>query len=235
MTSKRLVLQVNVKPDIDETDGFIESKVGNRTFKFHDDLYNLSDQQAREYAVKTHSDYLQITDCNYMPGYHPIWQRFKMFDLTAYDQILYLDMDVVVLPNAPDIFELYKDYEFSAVPNQQFDNPAPSIQEYLRKDQKRYNSSKNYYPFCSGVMLMRSDWLEKTKLIYEKYIPKFSKVWHDQGVLNSCIIEQGEKYNQLSHHWGQWNKNGDYFIHLSGWRKNDFDLQKFKTRYGITK
>jgi alpha-N-acetylglucosamine transferase len=231
---KRLILQVNVRPQKEETNGFICTQVGERTFKYHDDLYNLSQQQAKEYAVKTQSDYLQINDCDYMPEFHPIWQRFKMFELTQYDHILYLDMDVVVLPNAPDIFELYKDHKFSAVPNQEFHRPLKSIQEYLRKDQKRYSSSNTYYPFCSGVMLMRSDWLAETKLIYKKYIPKFARAWHDQGVLNSCIIEQGEKYNHLSYHWGQHDKRGDYFIHLSGWKKNKFDLQKFKKRYKIT-
>jgi hypothetical protein len=50
------------------------------------------------------------------------------------------------------------------------------ISKYLKKDQKRYNSSSTYYPFCAGVMLIRKDWLAKTKDIYKKYIQKFEKI-----------------------------------------------------------
>ena len=49
---KRLILQVNIKPQKEETNGFICTQVGERTFKYHDDLYNLSQQQAKEYAIK---------------------------------------------------------------------------------------------------------------------------------------------------------------------------------------
>jgi hypothetical protein len=243
--SKTLILQVNVpmqhenkKEEVNRefykrNDTDAVSYVGERGFKYQRDLYALSEYQARQYAIDTGSDYLQINDCSFMPGFHPIWQRFKMFELTQYDQILYLDMDAIVLPNIENIFELYKDYEFSAVPNQEFHRQTATIQNYLKADQARYNSSDKYHPFCSGVMLMRSDWLAKTKLIYEKYIDRYKLAWHDQGVLNSCIIEQGEQYNELSYHWGAWNKSGDNIVHLSGPRKNTFDLNNFCKRFNI--
>ena len=223
---KKLILQVNVPMEQ-------KTYVGNRGFTYVNDLYKLSEQQAKLYAEKTGSDYIQVNDCDYMPGFHPIWQRFKMFDFKQYDQILYLDMDVVVLNDAPNIFELYQDEEFSAVPTLEYHKQTKVIQEELRKEQKRYNSSKDYYPFCSGVCLMSRSWLDKADEIWRKHVDTYLKVSHDQGVLNACVIELGEKYNHLSYHWGQWNKSGDYFIHLGFWRKNNFDVVKFCKKYDL--
>ena len=84
---KRLILQVDIK---------IDDHTGYKRYEPVEELYKISEHQARLFADKWKVDYFKITDCNFLPNKHPIYQRLKMYELD-YDQILYLDMDAVIL------------------------------------------------------------------------------------------------------------------------------------------
>jgi hypothetical protein len=74
MQSKRLIIQVNVKPEDSPT-------VTRRAWHYDSSLYDLSIQQAKKYEEQCGSDYMLITDSKYLPHKHPTFQRFKIFEL----------------------------------------------------------------------------------------------------------------------------------------------------------
>lgn len=224
---KRLILQVNVPANN------TVSKMFGKTFRYHKDLYDLSISQAKKYSQITNSDYMLITDNSFLPDMHPMYQRLKFFELTQYDQILYLDCDAVVQNDIPNIFTEYLEHSFNATQLCNFDSDSKYNQSVRQRYNKNYQASTNYKPFCSGVLLIRNDWLQQAKHIYKKYLDWSVDKNQDEGVLNRCVIELGEQYNILDSEYGSSYKTGKYITHLVGHKKNDFNLQKFKEKYKL--
>jgi lipopolysaccharide biosynthesis glycosyltransferase len=86
-------------------------------------MYHLSEKSIRRYAERIGADFIKqdkfvfnvdwgISSDNLRSKQQRLsWiQKFYIFDLLKkYDRILYLDSDILVTPNAPDIFEAYCD------------------------------------------------------------------------------------------------------------------------------
>lgn len=201
-------------------------------------MYELSEQQARRFAKKWNADYMMLTNDNFLPGRHPIWQRFKMYDFYKdYDQILYLDMDAIILPGCPNIFEEFKDEIFSAVRNFDWDKNPEKYEPIRRKYVQIFEAKDDYRPFCSGVMLMSKKFFELTEGEWEQYLDSYDKASHDhdQGILNKLVVDKLDgKYNELDEKWGPWYRSGKYIQHFGGpFNKHNFDVEKFKRKHGI--
>lgn len=223
---KRLILQTNVK---------LKDHTGFKRYKPVESLYKISEYQARLFADRWKVDYHQITDCSYLPGKHPIYQRLKMYDMN-YDQVLYLDMDAVILPSCPNVFDLFAEHRFSAVRNHDWNKDTDKIKKYREEDQAVYQASKNYRGFCSGVMLIRKDFLDLTRDKWKQYLDIFEKRGErDQGIFNKLVVDLGENYNELDEEWGAWYRTGKYIEHLGGpFRKHNFDDNKFIIKNNIS-
>jgi len=127
-------------------------------FSYVPDLYEYASRAAMEYARKTGASYtvlrkpvLDIYD------YHPAWQRYVMFEeaFDIYDQVLYLDADVVA--GGPDIFKLYKAPGFHAVSVLDSDpNIGPGIMASIQRQVSLFGLDIHSY-FNSGVLLVDRD------------------------------------------------------------------------------
>jgi len=225
----RLILQTNVK-----LDGTKKFSVGSKSFKVNDDIYYLSELQARRFADKWNADYIQITDCNYLPDKHPTFQRFKMYEMN-YDQVLYLDMDAILLPTCPDVFSLFKGNYLSAVRNDCWDKLDFKIQQRRHEIVKLLDAPSDFRPFCAGVMLIDREFLNVTKRSWKKYLYLFDKHEHDQSIMNRLVVEHfNGKYNELDERWGAWYRKGLYIDHLAGkLRKLNFDKHRYMKSNGI--
>lgn len=227
---KKLVLQVDIFiPDN-------EIKTGMKRYKPVRDLYKLSEFQARKYAKKWGADYLKITDSNFLPDKHPVFQRLKMYELIEYDQILYLDMDAVILDICPNPFTLFEGVIFSAVRDRDWDKNKEKTQIHKAKINKLYGAKPDYRSFCSGVMLISKEFLLQTKDEWRKYLYSYDKSGEkDQGIFNKLIIECYDgKYNELGEEWGSWYRYGKYIDHLGGpFRKPKFNLIDYTEKFKI--
>jgi len=236
---KKLVFQVNIPVfgnTLPNNDKVFLSTVGNKTFRYREDLYKLSEQQAKIYAAKCDADYLQITDCNFLPNKHPIYQRLKMFELDEYDQILYLDSDAIVMDDAPSIFDLYGHHPISAL----CDIPPDTKSTYYLRQRDRINqilgAPQNYHSFTSGILLTNRQFLNDAKHLWKKYIDSYDiKGVQDQGILNKCVLDIGKGYNILPSDWGAVNlrRTAKYIIHVWGFHKNGFNLERYCRRRNL--
>lgn len=228
---KRLILQVFIKLSDD-------AERGKKRFKPIPDMYELSEKQARHYAKEWHADYMMITDDSFLPGRHPIYQRFKMYEMYhKYDQIFYLDMDAIILPRCPNIFDEFKHEIFSAVRNHPWDDNLQKYEPIRKKYVEILNAQNDYRNFCSGVMLLSKKFFELTRGKWEQYLDSYdcAKYEHDQGIFNKLVIDElNGKYNELDEKWGPWYRSGKYIEHFGGpFRKHNFDVDKFKRKHGI--
>lgn len=226
---RKLIIQVQIDP---------KHNTHNISRKFHhiDDLYRLSAAQAKKYAEICGSDYVQITDCNFLPNKHPCFQRLKLFHLDNYDSILYLDSDAIIMNDIPNIFDIYGHHNFCATWDINWDSQSQYYKNVLKQVQKRFGSTDTYKPFCSGVMLLNKSFIDVAKTIYPKYLDEFNnRGYYDQGVLNKTIVEMGESYTRLPEDWGAWYKTGKYIVHLATSKKLHFNLDKFCKLYNLNK
>lgn len=224
----RLILQTNVK-----LDGTKKFSLGSRTFKVNEEIYRISELQAKRFANKWKADYIQITNCDYLPDKHPIYQRFKMYEFD-YDQILYLDMDAIVLPNCPDIFSRYKDSHFCAVRDNPWDKNTVKIAAWRNYLINLLGAKPSYRPFCDGVMLLNRTFIEKTKDFWRNHLYSYDKEQHDQTIFNKLIVDHFDgEYVELDESWGAWYRKGLYIDHLAAIRRINLDMDKYLKKVGI--
>jgi len=206
---KNLILQVQIKQD--------KNVRGSRRFKYLENLYNISRESAINYAFSTKSDYLCITDFSNYPNWSATYQRYAMFDMLEYQQILYVDSDAIILKDCPNIFKMGIT-GFGAVPDFDLENV-----DHIKRNEnlKRQLNLKNITPFCCGIMISDLDWRMRMKEKVLEIMKEYPNMG-DQEIVNKS--QDGEDYYQLSSDWGAWYKNGKFINHYGGLsRKKEFE------------
>lgn len=198
------VLQVFVKP---------ETK--NKRFLILDELYDYSQQCAMRYAEKYNAEYVQHTGPRLYPEMSIVFEKLCMFDsqFDQYDKIFYVDMDAIITPICPNVFEHER---FAAV---------GSVHPERFLSQRSLKSGYQY--FNSGVMMFdrRSreifspELLDKYAELYHNKNLKF----HDQQFFNQLICHEYGDYDNLSKQWNvkfsgnaESRKKRDYVVHYMG-------------------
>lgn len=205
---KNLVIQVQIIKAHEEINS-------NSTYSYVKDMYRVSRMNAKFYANKCGADYYVVTgnEFDLTKDMHVAYQRLKFYDLSHYNQILYLDSDYIIKDNAPNIFEKYPNM-FAAC------RDVADIAERLAAE---IGIPKENY-FNSGMMLLTGEMLEKTRNVLEKYLAVDGE-YKDQDVLNKMFYEEGFHFYQLNP--DLWNPSvktfGKYADHYAGHTKNLWD------------
>jgi len=189
----------------------------------------------KKYCDKYSIDYLKITEPK-LGFKHPTWERFDLWCDRSwwdkYDQILYVDSDVIALPHSPNIFDEYptiNDQLKSAFYPKFRSASAESLKHNQRINPLAENIpgdviSKRFVQ--PGVLMLNKistklmlPWIEKYKEVTDDRI--------DDGMyLNYCIVESkvplldmDRKFNHKNN--GQtFDYNNIYFLHCAGGKKH---------------
>ncbi len=113
----------------------------------------------QRYADRIRSDFVVIRD-KVVNSKYPQFEKFQLYDLLqAYERIVYLDTDIIVMPDCPDLFDAVPRGKFGAFFDSEVKDNDADIpewrQEEIRYFQKRYgniNWGSTY--FNTGVMVM---------------------------------------------------------------------------------
>jgi len=97
----------------DEKRAVVTLAIGEQATK----MLEVAEKSMRKYAEKIGADFIVIDkeEINVMFPNIEKFQMFKMLDV--YDRILYLDVDMLIHPNTPDVFELVPPDALGAVPD----------------------------------------------------------------------------------------------------------------------
>lgn len=200
----RLVYQINV-PNYNQ-----QTKPSSYTYNA--DMYQISERNARRYAEKCQADYYLITkatDYQLAAGKHLDFQKLKAYEFDKYDQIIYMDCDLIIKNNAPDLFELCQD-NFSVCS----DN-GKGIKELSDE----LGIPEDYY-FNAGLMYLTRDVLDQTRPKLEEYL-KEDYTLDGQGLLNKLFYDSAIYPNRLDPN--DWNPVrstfGRYVDHYTGNKK----------------
>jgi lipopolysaccharide biosynthesis glycosyltransferase len=179
---------------------------------------------AFEWSIKSWKDYAKRWDCEIFVLDQPLmdieWMKpnwFKMYILDIldangidYDQVLYVDYDTIVTPDAPNIFQL-TDHKFAAVRNfGDMDWVCRSIENYSKFVFDGFTFPYYNY-FNSGVMVFNKKHKELFKGLQEFYQKNRDKlIWmqntycvgNDQPVFNFFVNHYiPNDYKVLDYEW----------------------------------
>jgi len=186
---------------------------------YFDSLYETSKIQFAQYAKIVGADYLCI-HCSRYP-LHPTYERFQIFEeeFEQYDNILYVDCDIVPSADAKDIFREYEGKDFVAFSEGAvFYGNNKEISEKLkisgrmeniikRRTDKGYIQEESQYLsnewlenqyFNGGVFLVSKNARRIVRNAgLNNYLQAFSLF--DQSAMNKMIFELNIPFTQLSY------------------------------------
>ena len=184
------------------------------------------------YCEKYGCEYLKITNpkLNFM---HPTWERFDLWIDRSwwdrYDNILYVDSDIIALNHAPDIFSMYQDTEcFKAAWSPKFrdtDDPFFVLRHNPWREQytKQEINSRFIQP---GVFMLNKKCTEQMLPWIEKYRDVTDPKIDDGMYLNHCLVKSqvamcnmDRKFN-FKNNGQRIDKDTAYFLHCSGQKKH---------------
>lgn len=251
---KVAVIQINIKPkaqSLAKTTSYsaegekLQFRDSGKTFYRKDDLYAKAIQAGKEYAEKIGATHVEITEqIPELEGFSPTWARFKMYEMfekEGYDNIIYIDGDCIVAPDAPNLMDFASD-GFWAPENGKSDSYHNYITAPKKMGiQKRSNIPFTHRQFSCGMFVCDRGFYEATK---DHWLPlckeigtwKFSE--HDQEVMNTLVYRYySHKYKLLSQDWGGPFKIGRWGLHYTctltaDWTEDIYnkDMEKFKKR-----
>ena len=187
------------------------------------------------YCDRHDLEYLRITEPK-LGFKHPTWERFDLWMDRSwwdkYDQIMYVDSDVIALPHAPNIFKEYPsiDTNLKTCYYPKFREASPADAKFNQRVNPiadRYTGEVISKRFVQpGVMILNKlntqfmlPWIEKYKDVADNRI--------DDGMfLNSCIVDSevplldmNRMYN-FKNNGERFNYDRVNFLHCAGGKKH---------------
>jgi len=173
-----------------------------------DELSEISINLAKKYCNKIGAEHVLITE-PFINFIHPTYERFRLFEdpywTDNYDNILYIDSDVFIFNDAPNIFDLYSDTTTFKV--------CRHYQEFLRGGPPQ--------GFNAGVFMLNkiSRDIMLPHLIY-RVSPPFSS--HDNTALVNCVNDSGVDVTIMDARFNAKNATECYFSHTWGSAKRKY-------------
>jgi lipopolysaccharide biosynthesis glycosyltransferase len=193
------------------------------------ELYRYSTISVEQYAKKIGADYKLMTEpvINWI---HPTFERFDLFFNDTwwqqYDNILYLDTDVIVWPVAPDVFKEYPStMSFKPV----YDRIARKNSLSYHKQRAKDTCLEKFEPsilqkkrFNAGVFMLNKTCVK----IMKKFLDYKNLNGDDNEQLIYAMLESNVDVDQMDWRYNKKNGTECYFGHASG-------QQKFKSNYDM--
>jgi lipopolysaccharide biosynthesis glycosyltransferase len=204
-----------------------------------DDYSKFTIPTIKAYASKIRADCIVI-DKQKLSTIYPHYEKYQIHDLLkVYDRILYLDSDVIVKPDCPDLFELVPENKFGILDEADNNKIYVKFYESILNLSKKYNISlsnwdqKIYYN--TGVMVISKihDWL-----FLNKPKEEIIDMWYayEQSYLNMMIISKNVEIYKLNYKFNKMPRfcidEYCYIVHYAGGDTND-KIQRIKLDLGI--
>lgn len=106
----------------------------------------ITHQSISNYAKKIEADFMVITDQKHSS---PVWDKFRIYDLlNDYERILYLDTDILIKRDCPDLFKIVPKDMFGAFnEGKYFDRKYPDY----------YNAGVMVIPRCERDIFIKPE------------------------------------------------------------------------------
>jgi len=192
------------------------------------------------YAQKCNAELIIIEKFD-DPTLPAMYAKTKIYDLLMdYEKVLFIDIDILITPIAPNLFEMFSSYNdiFAAVPVEHFYNGVNREKTNLQAALGAIAWTQQY--FNSGVMLIgrsHAHILNSHDGLIQKWhqwkIDNGKTGLNDQSIFNYRINKGAQQLTELDRSFNftratqDFNKRfNSYFIHYAGLRGNRTKLMK---------
>jgi len=199
--------------------------------EFYEEMAKSTHPLMERYAAKVNAEFIVISEpiIALKTGLPTKYEKFQLYDLfEIYDRILFVDTDIVILPNAPDVFNVVDPEHFGAVSEESFS--GASLEK--RVTQEQLGELDWIRPYInSGVMVIPKSARDlfdynRTTLIHWA-VGDFRKnhptLLNDQPYLSYHINKLHIKFQELSYRFNHTRampnshkRFTSFFIHYSG-------------------
>ncbi len=209
MKMKTAIFTVDIGDDLDYLPAMLSAQ-------FYADKYGIS------YFV------CQIPDIRFLYPPFEKYQCLRLFDMD-YDRVLILDRDILITPNAPNIFECYPDmdtfYAFDEnMPNDMM-NRNPIVEGIKAGIDWPKNSRGKFKYFNSGVVIISKNFKDFISGFRDLPETPQMRKFPEQTSMNFMVFKKGIQCESLNYRWNRMtfgvsdlkNKRyNSYFIHYAG-------------------
>lgn len=161
---------------------------------------------AKQYAKKVGADFYVISQpvVNYRCPHFEKLQVLSLFD-QGYDRVLYLDGDILVTPDAKNIFEEYPDedkfyaYDENSHPDKEWMDRDSDVEALPKDFEWAKNADGKYRYFNAGVMLFS----KKHRFCFSgiENLPDVPEMWKyaEQTAFNYLIAKNGVEWEAIDY------------------------------------
>jgi lipopolysaccharide biosynthesis glycosyltransferase len=205
-------------------------------------MFDLTMPTIKSYAGKMHADFLVADSISVFSLPH--YEKLKIHDyLDRYDRIIYLDADVLVRKDCPNLFDVVPENRLGMC-NESGNNAwHPDTADFRNHMEKRMRNAADFYGvdyhglhynktcyWNTGVMVVSKG----HKDIFIKPAREYALLCKDQDYLNLRILQTGIKmhdigirFNRMSFKTYPQDRTGSFIIHYaSGENEKSIDIIK---------
>lgn len=181
-----------------------------------DQLARLTHPLMRDYANKMHADFIIIDSPEL--GISPIhYEKYQLANLlNKYERVLFIDTDVVVRPNSPDLFEYVPKNMFGAYLASKHSDCHDASLEKVQDELGSLGWKKDY--FNSGVMVLSRDHQPLFDLSHGCFNGFYEQTQLNYNLqkLKLPFFDIGFQYNHVELIGEPISNETSYFIHYAG-------------------
>jgi hypothetical protein len=182
-----------------------------------------------EYALKIGAECIVLNDEHMKGEQSPHWLKFKIYDyLTKYERILFLDSDLIIRPDTPNLFELIPDTKFGIFDECPYTPRITCLEELFQVygwkppiNEKTKQQEVKYYNTGVMVVSRKHRNIFRPPTDYKPLVNNFG----EQTFLNYRIQDSGVKVFGLEHLFNRMscmdpitgeNRLNSYIVHYAG-------------------
>jgi len=184
-------------------------------------VWNLMTPIIRRYAAKINADFKIITfDNPIYKGLSFFLNKFNMFEnLPNYDQMIFLDSDILITPHAPDVFEAHPKLNRFYGMDEGYTDRARIVQPYIDKYEVKWRKNEygTYQHYNGGV------WLFGNKCNLSHDLSEYLCIkGYEENFLNYILQKNKVKTINMDRKWNKIcsdetiPRRDAYFIHYAG-------------------
>jgi len=223
---KNLIIQINVNKKLYGDRDLAKQGPGKYGLYSRDITHvgKVSERSFRDYASKCGADYI-LFDKPVYDWVSPSFERMRLIveDEWAnnYDNILYVDYDILCHPKTPNVFTEFPQDAIRVVVKRDI-SPGNRLEV---ENFKKYNISESVFEdnfFNAGVVLFNKQGLRLLKK-HEKFKERAFKWRHGcQGEMNFCIMKHNIPMIDMGQRWNKHIRRRQVGLENSFWENNYF-------------
>jgi ADP-heptose:LPS heptosyltransferase len=182
------------------------------------DIARLTHASLKAYADKIGAKFIVIDSVKLSKTF-PHWEKFQLRDLlNKYERIIYLDTDIIVRDDCPDLFKIVPENKIGLFDEGGYTPRLGLIQEMALKLNLQPPTANNYYN--TGVMVLS----EQHKYLFNKPESEINS-FYEQTYLNLMIQHNGFEIHSLDYKFNRMccmdrllgvSRLDSYIIHYAG-------------------